>query len=64
MPKYDITVQLVGEDGNASSLIGKVAKAIRRHAGDDAAKAFVNEAMSQPSYEHLLGLLQETVNVE
>ena len=64
MPKYDITVKLLGKDGNAFNLIGIVRRAIDEHAGPEAAKEFVNEATSQPSYQHLLGLIVETVNVE
>jgi hypothetical protein len=53
--KYpDVKVQLVGEDGNAFFILGKVGKALRR-AGvpDDEVKQFFDEAKSG-DYDHLL----------
>lgn len=62
--KYpDLTVELTGGDGNAFALIGNVARAIRRHAGTQAASDFTNQAMEQESYDELLRFIQETVNV-
>lgn len=62
--KYpDITVQLTGEDGNAFAIIGNVMKAIRKGVGNDEAKEFADEAMSQNSYEALLAYCARTVNV-
>ena len=53
--KYpDIKVQLVGEDGNAFSIIGRVAKAMRRAKVDNAdIEAFRAEAMSG-DYDNVL----------
>lgn len=62
--KYsDVTVQLLsGTSGNAMAIIGKVAGAIRRAHGDDAAKAFADEAMSG-DYDNVLVTAMRTVNV-
>lgn len=60
----DLTVKLVGEDGNAFNLIGLVSRAIRKAHGEQAGKDFCQRAMEMPSYEALLVFLQETVNVE
>lgn len=63
-PKYpDVHVQLTGEDGNAYSIIGRVAKALRRSVDNDAASEFTTAAMNCGSYDQLLVLAMETVNV-
>ena len=63
-PKYpDVHVQLSGEDGNANGIIGRVAKALRRSVGDEAASEFTNAATNCGSYDELLVLAMETVNV-
>jgi hypothetical protein len=63
-PKYpDITVQLSEEDGNAFAIIGRVARAIRREHGDEAASAYSAEAMNAPSYDALLQHAMQTVDV-
>jgi hypothetical protein len=44
-PRYpDITVKLVGEDGNAFAIMGRVAQAMRRHGIDDAE---INQFLSE-----------------
>jgi hypothetical protein len=60
----EIHVQLIGTDGNAFALIGKVAGAIRSNVGSDAATEFVNAATSSGSYDELLARIQRTVNVD
>ena len=63
-PKYpDVRVQLTGEDGNAYSIIGRVAKALRRHVSNDAASEFTAAAGNCRSYDELLVLAMETVDV-
>lgn len=63
MPKYDIDVKLLGEDGNALHLIGLTRRAIAKQVGDDQSRDFVNEAMKKGSYSELLAFINETVNV-
>lgn len=60
----EVTVQLVGSDGNAFAIIGAVAKAMRR-AGIEKAHidSFILEATSG-DYDHLLQTAMSTVNVE
>jgi hypothetical protein len=49
-----VKVQLVGEDGNAFSILGRVVKAMRRAKVDPTEiKAFQQEATSG-NYDHLL----------
>ena len=59
-----VTVKLVGTNGNAFMLIGKVAGTLRRQVGDEAADTFAERAMYQNSYNDVLTLIMETVNVE
>lgn len=63
MPKYDVTVNLIGQDGNAFMVLGLVQKALRR-AGVDAegVKAYMDDATSG-DYNHLLRVTMDTVNV-
>ena len=62
-PKTDIKVALIGEDGNALSIIGRVAKALRRAGKNTMAEDFQREAMSG-DYDHLLQTVQEYVEVD
>jgi hypothetical protein len=63
-PKYDITVQLSGNDGNAFAILGAVGKAMRR-AGVPKSEidAYTAEAMSG-DYNDLLRTSMAYVNVE
>lgn len=59
-----VNVKLVGEDGNAFAIIGKVSKAMR-DAGipKDEIAAFSTKAYASGSYDELLQLAMNTVNV-
>ena len=63
--KYpDITVQLVGNDGNAFAIMGSVTKALRRARVDNTeVQTYMDEAMSG-DYDNLLRVTMEWVNVE
>lgn len=63
--KYpDVAVCLVGEDGNAFSIIARVTKALRNHGVDKGeVDTFVNEAMDCGSYDELLQLVMNWVDV-
>lgn len=63
-PKYDITVQLLGTDGNAMMMIGAVRKALRR-AGVPAEElnAFSAEARAG-DYDHVLQTCMAWVEVQ
>jgi hypothetical protein len=58
-----VTVQLVGRDGNAFAIIGRIAAALRQHVGPDAETRFTAEAFACTSYEQLLALAMRTVDV-
>ena len=58
------TVKLVGEDGNAFSIMGRVKKALRRAGAD---KEYIDKYLSEATagdYDHLLVVSMEYVNVE
>lgn len=64
-PKYpDITVTLLGEDGNAFTILGKVRKALwRARVSQEEIDAFLNKATSG-DYNHLLATVMDWVEVE
>jgi hypothetical protein len=64
VPTYpQVTVQLTGTDGNVFSIIGRVAKALRRHIGPGAETEFTNAAFACGSYDDVLILVMRTVDV-
>lgn len=62
-PKYDVKVELVGQDGNAFAIMGRVARALRTQVGGGAADAYTQAAMASQSYDELLQLTMRTVHV-
>ena len=63
MPKTDVKVKLVGEDGNAFYILGKVKKALKQAGHDDLAEEYYQEATAG-NYDHLLAVTMEYVEVE
>lgn len=57
-------VKLSGEDGNVFNIIGRVTKALRRAGQPDKAKEFVQKATSSESYDAVLQLCFDYVEVE
>jgi hypothetical protein len=63
-PSTKPTVKLVGEDGNAFSIMGRVKQALRRAGADkEYVDKYLNEAISG-DYYNLLAVSMEYVNVE
>jgi hypothetical protein len=64
-PKYPkVTVNLVGEDGNAFNIMAIVRKAMfKAGCGADEIRAFQSECM-EGDYDHLLQTCMKWVNVE
>lgn len=56
--------QLTGIDGNAYVIIGTVCRALRNAGQDDKAREFKDRAMVSESYDALLQLCFEYVEVE
>lgn len=62
-PKYpDVQVELVGEDGNAVAIVGRVSKALKRAGHADAVEEYHRGATSG-DYEHLLATTMRWVEV-
>lgn len=63
MAKYDIEVELIGNDGNAFSIMGAVSKALRRAgATKEELDEYMKESMSG-DYDNLLRTAMKWVNV-
>ena len=58
------TVKLIGQDGNVFNLIGIVSKALRKNGQANEAKEFVEKAMTSDSYDEVLELIGEYVDIE
>ena len=57
-------VRLIGEDGNAFAILGRVCDALRRAGyGNDFIRAYKDEATSG-DYNHLLNTTAATVEIE
>jgi hypothetical protein len=54
-------VELVGTDGNVFSIIGIVAKALRRAGQSEKAEEFQKRAFSASSYDEVLAMLLDYV---
>lgn len=64
MPKTDVTVKLLGLDGNAFNILGIVRREMSKaKVNSDIINDYLKEAMSG-DYNHLLRVTQEYVNVE
>jgi len=62
MPKHEnVTVQLIGENGNAFNLIGLTAIKLSESGIDT--KEFLDQAFACNSYDELLVLIMNTVHV-
>jgi len=63
MPKYDITVQLTGNDGNAYAIMGAVKYELKKAgATPEEISQYLNESMSG-DYDNLLRVACQWVNV-
>jgi len=65
MPKYpEITVELIGEDGNAFMILGKVRNALRKSGiAKEEIDQFTTEATSG-DYDNVLATVMDWVEVE
>ena len=55
--------KLVGEDGNVFNIIGRVQRALRGAGQADRAREFVQEAFAAGSYDEVLALCTDYVDV-
>jgi len=64
MAKTNVTVNLIGVDGNAFNILGIVCRELRRaKCSKELIQEYQNEAMSG-DYDHLLATTLEYVNIE
>ena len=62
-PDHTPEVELVGHDGNAFAILGKVSKALKQAGAD---KEYIDEYMKKATdgdYDHLLRITMEYVDV-
>ena len=62
-PRLRPEVKLIGENGNAFAVLGKVAKALRSAGAD---KEYIDEYLNKATagdYDHLLGVTMEYIDV-
>ena len=65
MPKYpQVNVKMVGEDGNAFSIIGRVLTAMRKGGVTVAEVKKCQDEMMEGDYDHLLQTVMKWVNVD
>ena len=60
MAKTNVRVKLVGEDGNAFAIMGRVRRALIKAGHKDLAEQYIKEATSG-DYDHLLAVTMEYV---
>lgn len=63
MALTNVKVKLIGEDGNAFFILGKVSKALTRAGHVDLVASYQKEAMAS-DYDHLLRTTMKYVEVE
>lgn len=56
-------VKLVGEDGHVFSIIARVSKALRKQCDDGTDKEFIDKATNASSYDEVLQIVQDYVEV-
>lgn len=56
--------KLVGEDGNAFAIMGRVSRALKNAGLREKEAEFTQKAIKQPSYGALLSLCDEYVEIE
>ncbi|MDD3474435.1 MAG: hypothetical protein PHP08_00845 [Candidatus Dojkabacteria bacterium] len=56
--------KLIGTDGNVFSIIGKVSSCLKRAGMEEKAKEFTERALSSHSYDDVLNLCNEYVDIE
>lgn len=63
MPKYDIEVELVGNDGNAFAIMGAVSKALRRAGATTEELEQYRSESTSGDYDNLLRVAMDWVEV-
>lgn len=62
-PDHTPEVELIGQDGNAFAILGKVSKALKKARADkEYVDSYLHKAMDG-DYDHLLSVTMEYVNI-
>ena len=65
MVKYpNVSVKLVGEDGNAFSILGRVSSALRNAGASKEERDLFQKEATSGDYSHLLGVVMDWVNCD
>lgn len=64
MPKFDVQVPLVGEDGNAFAILGRVRRALRKAGATPEELQQYSDEATAGDYNDLLRVTMEWVEVE
>jgi hypothetical protein len=65
MPKYpNVTVEMIGQDGNSFSIIGRVTKQLRRGGVSKTERDRFTKEATSGDYSHLIGTVFDWVSVE
>lgn len=62
-PRTKPRCALLGDDGNVFAVIGRVRRALRNAGQTDRAREFVDRAFAAKSYDEVLAMLPEYVDV-
>ena len=62
-PLFDVEVQLVGENGNAMAIMGRVARALKRAGASESQIAQYHRESMSGDYDHLVQTAMRWVNV-
>lgn len=63
-PKYPITIQLTGQDGNAFGILARVCRALTDNGVDSQEVSAYQAEATSGDYEHLLLVTSQWVEVE
>jgi len=64
MPKYNIEVQLSGNDGNAYAVMASIRSALKRAGADEADISLYTQESMSGDYDNLLRVANEWVTVQ
>lgn len=64
MPKFDVDVELVGHDGNAYAIMGRVRAALKKAGATDEELSQYYAESTAGDYDNLLRVAMEWVNVD
>ena len=56
--------KLIGEDGNVFNIIGRVSKTLKSAGYEEQAKEFIEKAFNSESYDAVLTLAQNYVDIQ